>query len=184
VGDVGILDIDIASGELSTTSASGSIVVELSADTTIVGDGIIIGAGDGALIVNQTTGSLFINANLAHFGSGNLNLVTVGTLTMNNSGRVITNSGAMDVFANGDFFISQVRTTSGTIRLETATGSILKISSFALPNIVATANPQIYVTRRVDLIVDSSIAFFNDGAHIAFRNSVDPYITIFRDLSP
>ncbi len=182
VGGAGLLDIEIASAELTTTTANGNIMLELRDTTTIIGDGVTIGSGSGDLVVNQTIGSLFLNANLAHFGAGNLNFDTVGTLTMNVVGRVITGSGAMDVFAVGTINLSQVRTTSGTIRLESETGSIRKIAGFLSTNIVSVARPEIYITQTADFIVDSASVRFN-GVSTVFRSNQNQFITIFLDFS-
>ncbi len=182
VGGAGLLDIEIASAELTTTTANGNIMLELRDTTTIIGDGVTIGSGSGDLVVNQTIGSLFLNANLAHFGAGNLNFDTVGTLTMNVVGRVITGSGAMDVFAVGTINLSQVRTTSGTIRLESETGSIRKIAGFLSTNIVSAARPEIYITQTADFIVDSASVRFN-GVSTVFRSNQNQFITIFLDFS-
>lgn len=182
VGSAGVLDIEIASNQLTTTTTTGDLALELRQDTTMVGSGITIGSGSGALIVDQTIGNLFINANMAHLGSGLLNIDTVGTLTMNSIGRITTNSGSMDVFASGDFFISQVRTTSGTIRLESANGSVDNIAGFTLANIISVTQANVFVDEIADFTVLSNSVRVN-VIDVFFRSQDETLIFILADYT-
>ncbi|MEM1221855.1 MAG: hypothetical protein AAGH40_03770, partial [Verrucomicrobiota bacterium] len=182
IGGTGNLDVEIASSELTATTINGNLALELEATTTVVGNGVTVSNGSGSLILNQTTGSLFVNANIAHFGSGALDLDTVGSITMNTAGRVITNSGAMDILASGDINISQVRTTSGTVSLESVNGSIDKISGFSLPNIVSVIRPEVSVDDLVDVVINSDSVLVN-GTFTIFRSVDQDFIVLALNFS-
>ena len=63
-------DIEIASDELSARTTVGTLSVELRDTTELVSNGLRIDSGSGQLIANQTTGSLILNGDLRHYGSG------------------------------------------------------------------------------------------------------------------
>jgi hypothetical protein len=177
VGGAAALDIDINASEVTTTTASGTVVLELRGTTTIVGNGVTIASGSGELVVNHTVGNLTINARVAQYGAGRLDLDTVGTLTMTSTGRIITGSGAMDVFANGNFFISQVSTGTGTIRLQSATGSVDKIGGFSQPNVVSVLRADVFVAKVADFVVQSDSVRIN-GVTTIYRSIDSPTIVV------
>ena len=92
---------------------------------------------------------------------GRLELDTQGTLTMNSGSRFTTGSGVMDIFSRNTFRISQVSTSSGTIRLKSENGAIDKISGFSSPNIVSSARPTVEVFTRVNMVIDSDSVLIN-----------------------
>lgn len=162
IGASGVSDIEIISNELVSTTATGNNALELGATSTIVGSGVTIGSGAGSLIFNQTVGNLFVHANLAHGGSGILDLdVVSGTLSMNNVGRITTNSGSMNLLTSGNMTISRIEAATGTLRMESLTGSIRRLEGRTGAHIIAALTPSIFVETTALFSVDSNAVRVN-----------------------
>ena len=177
VGAAGVADIDIATSELVTTTSTGSIILDLLNTTKIVGDGVTIDSGAGDLILNTIAGNLIVDANVRHSGSGATDIdVVSGALSMTSLGRVLANSGSLNILVSSSISLSQIRSTSGTIRIESLNSSVRQINGFAPANIISTLRAEIYVDTIADLLVDSNSVLVN-GFNVN-RSIGEDFITI------
>ena len=177
VGAAGVADIDIASDEITTTSETGDVVLELRDTTTVVGAGITIGSGSGRLVVNQISGSLILNGRVSHYGAGFIDLdVLLGSLTMTSNGRISTISGDMNVWVKNSITLSQVSSTSGKITLRSQNSSIRKLSGFGSANIVSSQAASVFVDSIADFTVASSSVRVN--GILVHRSTGQSLITI------
>jgi hypothetical protein len=205
VGGIGNSDIEIAAEELTATTQTGDLELEVEGSTRVVADGLYVLSGSGNLVVDSTSGSLRVDAPIRHGGSGSLNIdlasgnldlnslitqtgsgnllvnVPNGAVNMTSLARMQTNSGLLDLRASGFITLSRVSTQSGNIYLESSSDSIRRLTGFAGANIISLSRPTVNVAQLAQFTVDSSSVGLNGG--VIFRGSNQTYIFIAANFS-
>jgi hypothetical protein len=205
VGGAGNADIEIAANELTATTQTGGLELEVEGTTRVVADGLVIFNGAGNLNLNLIAGSLQVDAPIRHGGSGSLNIdlasgnldlnslitqtgsgnllvnVPNGAVNMTSLARIETNSGLLDLRASGSITLSRVSTLSGNIYLESSSGSIRSLANFSGANIISLSRPTVNVDKIAQFTVDSSSLVVN--GIVVFRVSGQAYILILVNFS-
>jgi hypothetical protein len=205
VGGPDTSDIEIAAEELTATTQTGDLELEVEGSTRVVEDGLYILGGSGNLVVDSTSGALNVDAPISHGGSGSLyitlndgNLIHNSLITQNGSGdlfvnvlngsvsmsdlsRIETNSGLLDFRASGLITLSRITTQSGNIYLESTSDSIRRLSGFSGANIISLSRSTVNVAKIAEFTVDSSSVRLNGG--VIFRGSNQTYILIAANFS-
>jgi hypothetical protein len=186
VGGAGNSDIEIAAEELTATTQTGDLELEVEGTTRVVADGLYILSGSGTLGVDSTSGSLQVDAPIRHEGSGSLNIVlsdgnlaldsliaqtgsgnlTVnvlnGAVSMTSPARIQTNSGLLDLRASGLITLSRISTQSGNIYLESTADSVRRLTDFSGPNIISLSRSTVNVAKIAEFTVDSNSVIVNE----------------------
>lgn len=198
--------VSVAAEQLTATTESGSLNLTLEQATEIVGDGVQITGGAGTLRLNVNTGDLTVNAPIRHMATGAIDLalqngnlwindlirqnnggdltarVFNGHLTMSLSSRVETTSGAMDLRASSDIWLSRVQSTSGQITLRSDSESVRRLAglSTSFANIVSSTRPVVQVAKLAQFSVDSNSVQVNS---IVRNRGTQPVITVALNFS-
>ncbi|MEM9048388.1 MAG: hypothetical protein AAGC92_06680, partial [Pseudomonadota bacterium] len=166
IGGSGAADIDIQVGELTATTVTGDVGLDLTGDTIIVGDGVEIESGNGTLSLRSDSGNLTVDALILHDGSGDILLRTdSGSVLMTNAGRVTGGTGLLDIRASDDVILSQVTSLGGDIFISSELASVRRLTGFTGANIVSTNRAIIEVDDIAQFTVDSDSVTVN-GATI------------------
>ncbi|MFT5836941.1 MAG: hypothetical protein ACI9ZV_000442, partial [Candidatus Azotimanducaceae bacterium] len=196
IGGAATDDIEIAVGELTATTVTDDVQLELSGDTSIVAEGVEVAGGSGTLSLSSPSGSLGVDASITHGGSGTATLdfangnITVnslieqsgsgdlllradnGMVLMTNVGRINTNSGLLDLRASDNVELSRITSTTGNIFVKSELESVRRLSGFLVSNIVASNRPVIEVAKIAQFTVQSSAVTINGFTFFrAFGNS-------------
>ncbi|MCC5833380.1 MAG: hypothetical protein JJU20_01490, partial [Opitutales bacterium] len=154
IGSISGGAVYIDAAELSAITTNGTINIESLSAITVAGEGVIAGNGSNDLRLIVQHGDLNVAADIRHNGAGALNVQALnGAILMRQDARMLTTSGSMNLFARNDIRLSQIQSISGQVRLESVTGSILRLSSFTEPNLIATSIPVLKALSLVDLTV-------------------------------
>lgn len=186
-------DIEIAAQELTATTQTGSLELDIAGSTQIVAEGLKVNSGGGIIDFDIASGSLVVNAPIRHGGSGSINvnlnngnltlnsqlsqtgsgnllvLVANGGINMSNSAVMQTNSGLLDVRASGFISLTRLSTTTGSVYLQSTTDSIRRPSSYVGVNIISPNRPTVNVVKVAQFAVDSSSLNLNGS--VIFRTA-------------
>lgn len=200
IGGSSTADIEIAAGELTATTVTGDIQLELSGDTTIVAEGIVVERDSGALRLHSSSGALVVDASITHGGNGTATLdfangnITVnslieqsgsgdlllrvdnGAILMTNIGRINTNSGLLDIRASGNVVLSRITSLTGNVFVKSELESVRRLVDFAGSHIVAITRPVIEVAKIAQFTVDSNSVTVNGATF--FRGSGSSFVFV------
>lgn len=177
VGGSGAADIDIQVGELTATTVTGDVVLDLTGDTIIVGDGVEIESGNGTLSLRSDSGNLTVDALILHDGSGDILLsADSGSVLMTNAGRVTGGTGLLDIRASDDVVLSQVTSLGGDIFISSELASVRRLTGFTGANIVSTNRAIIEVDDIAQFTVDSDSVTVNGATF--FRGLGNSFIFV------
>jgi hypothetical protein len=200
-------EVVVAADELTATTASGSLNLVLDQATQILGNGVQVNSGAGTLRLAVNSGDLTANAPIRQMGSGAIDLaiqngnlwindlirqnnggslaarVFNGHLTMGLSGRVETTTGAMNLRAASNIWLSRVQSTSGQITIRSDNESVRRLTglSTSFANIVSSSRPTVQVAKQARFSVDSNSVQVN--SIIQPRGSSQSLITISLDFT-
>ena len=205
VGGAGNADIEIAVNELTATTQTGDLELEVEGTTQVVADGLVIFNGAGNLNLNSIAGSLQVNAPIRHEGSGSFNIdlasgqlnlnslitqvgagnlsihLANGGVSMSSLAQIQTGSGLLDLRASGLITLARISTQSGQINLESTSDSIRSLANFSGANIISLSRPTTNVAKAAQFTVDSSSVLVNGG--VTFRGSNRVFIIISANFS-
>ena len=181
-GQIGVSDADPIYTDverIDVRSSSDTFVSEVDdiefGRSGIIGEAVSLGVGSGIIrSVSGTTffagsglfslrsaGAITLDTGLYATGSGSIS-ISSGSFLMTSRGLLSTNTGSLDIQTQLSMTLSQVRSLSGSIRLESVTGAVVRLDGLEPPTIFSVMPASIIALTQVDLIVDSDQVVIND----------------------
>ena len=139
-------------GEAVSLGVGSGIVRSVSGTTFFAGSG---------LFSLRSAGAITLDTGLYATGSGSIS-ISSDSFLMTSRGLLSTNTGSLDIQTQLSMTLSQVRSLSGSIRLESVTGAVVRLDGLEPPTIFSVMPASIIALTQVDLIVDSDQVVIND----------------------